>query len=63
MRRSFGLALFLSGDLWVLQGLGIVMWPAGSSMLADRSLALYGAITAIVGALMFVGGSARRHRG
>ena len=50
--RVFGLALLLSGGLWTLQGLGIVMWPADSFMLAEREWALYGAITAAVGALL-----------
>jgi len=50
--QVFGVALMLSGGLWTLQGLGIVMWPAESFMLADRSWALYGALTAAVGALM-----------
>ncbi|WP_427966757.1 hypothetical protein [Altererythrobacter sp.] len=48
-----GVALVLSGGLWALQGLGIVMWPAESFMLADRSWAVYGSITAAIGALLF----------
>ena len=50
--QAFGLALILSGGLWTLQGLGIVMWPAESFMLADRSWALYGGITVLVGAIL-----------
>lgn len=50
--QVFGVALVLSGGLWTLQGLGIVMWPASSFMLADRSWALYGGITVLVGAIL-----------
>ena len=48
----FGLLLLLSGLLWVGQGTGLIMWPASSFMLADRTWAFYGAITALVGALL-----------
>ena len=51
----FGVALVLSGGLWALQGLGIVMWPAESFMLADRSWALYGGITVLVGFILLWG--------
>ena len=37
------------GMLWVGQGLGIVMWPTSSFMLADRQWALNGAVLAIFG--------------
>lgn len=53
--QVLGVALILSGGLWTLQGLGIVMWPAESFMLADRSWALYGGITVMVGAIMLWG--------
>ncbi len=56
----FGVALMLSGGLWALQGLGLVMWPAESFMLAERQWALYGAITFVIGALLFWRGSRRR---
>ncbi len=42
----------LMGLLWIGQGLGIVMWPASSFMLADRQWAINGAILAGVGALL-----------
>ena len=58
--QVLGVALVLSGGLWALQGLGIVMWPAESFMLAERKWALYGTITAIVGVLLFRWGSRRR---
>lgn len=44
-----GLMVF-SGLFWALQGLGIIMWPPESFMLADRAWTLYGAIWALVGA-------------
>ena len=50
--QVFGVALILSGGLWTLQGLGIVMWPAESFMLADRSWAVNGSITVAVGAIL-----------
>lgn len=50
--QVFGVALILSGGLWTLQGLGIVMWPESSFMLADRSWAFYGAITVAIGAIL-----------
>ena len=42
----------LMGMLWIGQGLGIIMWPASSFMLADRQWAVNGAILAAVGALL-----------
>lgn len=48
--RVFGVALLLSGGLWALQGLGIVMWPAESFMLDQRRWALYGALAMAIGA-------------
>ena len=47
-----GVLLVLAGGLWTLQGLGIVMWPAESFMLADRSWAVNGAITVVVGLVL-----------
>jgi hypothetical protein len=40
-----GLMVF-SGVFWALQGLGIIMWPPESFMLADRAWTLYGSIWA-----------------
>lgn len=60
LAQVVGVALILSGGLWALQGLGIVMWPAESFMLAERRWALYGAITVVVGVLLFRWGSRRR---
>ena len=44
----------LMGLLWIGQGLGIIMWPASSFMLADRLWAYNGAILATVGLLVIV---------
>jgi uncharacterized protein (TIGR03382 family) len=60
MAQILGVALVLSGGLWALQGLGLVMWPAESFMLAQREWALYGAITVVVGVLLFGWGTRRR---
>lgn len=40
------------GALWALQGLGIIVWPPGSVMLAQREWVLYGAITIVIGAVI-----------
>jgi hypothetical protein len=50
--RAVGAALVLSGLLWTLQGLGIVMWPPQSFMLAQREWALYGILAATLGGLL-----------
>lgn len=50
----------LSGGLWALQGLGLVMWPAESFMLAERQWALYGTVTFLIGLFLFWRGARRR---
>ena len=55
-----GLALALSGGLWLLQGLGVLMWPAESFMLDQRQWAFYGAITLILGAALLRWAGKRR---
>lgn len=47
---AFGGLMILSGLFWALQGLGIIMWPADSFMLADRTWTFYGLIWAAFGA-------------
>ncbi len=54
-----GALLILSGLLWAGQGLGLIMWPASSFMLADIKWAYIGGATAIVG-LALVAVSRRR---
>lgn len=39
------------GVLWIGQGLGIIMWPSSSFMLADRQWAVNGAVLALLGAV------------
>lgn len=51
--QVLGVALVLSGGLWALQGLGIVMWPAESFMLAQSEWAIYGTFTVAIGILLF----------
>ncbi|WP_338445290.1 hypothetical protein V5F89_08825 [Pelagerythrobacter marensis] len=55
-----GVALMLAGGLWTLQGLGLVMWPAESFMLAERQWAINGALAFLAGALLFWLASRRR---
>ena len=57
---AIGVLLVLAGTLWALQGAGIVMWPAESFMLRQRSWVAYGIGTALVGAVMVA--LARRRR-
>jgi hypothetical protein len=38
--------MVFSGVFWALQGLGIIMWPSDSFMLADRAWTLYGLLWA-----------------
>ena len=44
-----GILMVLMGLLWAGQGLGLIMWPASSFMLADQSWAVNGALLALVG--------------
>ena len=57
---ALGLLLLLAGLLWAAQGAGLVMWPAESFMLQQRSWVTYGLVTAIIGAAVIV--VARRRR-
>lgn len=47
-----GLLAIVMGLLWVGQGTGLVMWPASSFMLADRTWAVNGLILAAVGGII-----------
>ena len=47
-----GILAVLMGLLWVGQGLGLIMWPAESFMLADRQWAINGAVLALVGLVL-----------
>lgn len=54
--RAFGLLIgvlgLLMGLLWIGQGLGLVMWPSSSFMLADRGWAVNGMVLALIGAIV-----------
>lgn len=52
--QIIGIALLISGVLWALQGMGVLMWPPQSFMLAQREWALYGLITAALGLTILV---------
>ncbi len=49
-----GAFLLVAGSFFTLQGLGIIMWPADSFMLAEQKWVLYGALIAAAGALLIV---------
>lgn len=55
-----GVLCVAMGLLWTGQGLGIIMWPSSSFMLADRQWAINGAITASIGALLIWLGRRKR---
>lgn len=40
------------GVIWALQGLGVLLWPAESAMIAQREWALYGGIAIVFGLLI-----------
>ena len=52
MLRTAGVFLVVMGIIWALQGAGWLNWPASSFMLAQQQWVLYGALTAVVGALL-----------
>ena len=41
-----GVLMLAMGLLWVGQGLGIIMWPASSFMIAQNVWAIWGAVLA-----------------
>jgi hypothetical protein len=47
--RIFGIVALLMGGLWVGQGLGLIMWPASSFMLAQTQWAWIGAGLMVLG--------------
>ena len=52
MLRTAGIFLVVMGIIWALQGAGLLNWPASSFMLSQQQWVLYGALTAVVGALL-----------
>lgn len=47
-----GIVGLLMGLLWIGQGLGIIMWPMSSFMLANRVWAVNGAVLAAASAIV-----------
>lgn len=47
--RIFGITALLIGGLWVGQGLGLIMWPSSSFMLAQKQWAYIGAGLMLIG--------------
>ncbi len=58
--RIIGVAAILMGLLWIGQGLGLVMWPASSFMLAQRQWALWGLLLAALGVVLLLRSGRRR---
>lgn len=46
-----GILGLLMGLLWIGQGLGLIMWPMSSFMLANRIWAVNGAVLAVCSAI------------
>ncbi|MDC8753385.1 hypothetical protein OIK40_01870 [Erythrobacter sp. sf7] len=51
--KAVGGMLIAFGAIWGLQGLGLLDWPADSFMLGQRAWALYGAIAAFTGIILW----------
>lgn len=49
--RIFGIIALLMGGLWLGQGLGLIMWPASSFMLAQTQWAWIGGGLMLIGVL------------
>jgi hypothetical protein len=49
--RIFGIAALLMGGLWTGQGLGLIMWPSSSFMLAQTQWAYIGVVVMLIGAV------------
>lgn len=47
-----GVLCVLMGGLWTGQGLGLIMWPASSFMLAQGQWAIWGMLLAAVGVVL-----------
>lgn len=52
--RLAGVLCLLIGLLWVLQGLGILDWPAQSFMIAQRQWSVRGALLMIAGIALLI---------
>ena len=58
--RIIGIAAILMGLLWIGQGMGLVMWPASSFILAQRQWALWGLLLAALGLVLLLRAGRRR---
>ena len=58
--RIIGIAAILMGLLWIGQGMGLVMWPASSFMLAQRQWALWGLLLTALGLVLLLRAGRRR---
>lgn len=58
--RIIGITALLMGALWTGQGLGLIMWPASSFMLAQTQWAYIGAGLMVLGVLALWRASKRR---
>lgn len=52
MLRAAGMFLVALGCIWVLQGFGLLHWPADSFMLGERQWALRGGAMVLAGAIL-----------
>ena len=53
---GIGVVLVAAGALFLLQGAGVVRWPASSFMIGARVWMTYGALLALAGAVLVLGG-------
>lgn len=58
--RVFAIAAILMGGLWTGQGLGLIMWPASSFMLAQGQWAVIGVGLMLVGVFLLWRSGKRR---
>lgn len=50
--QVLGVLMVLMGGLWTGQGLGLIMWPASSFMLAQGQWAVIGAVVVAAGLVL-----------
>lgn len=51
---ALGLVVALLGILWMLQGLGVIRWPASSFMIGDQVWVTIGSAVAAAGVLLIL---------
>jgi drug/metabolite transporter superfamily protein YnfA len=66
MRRGIlsvaGIVMLAFGGLFLLQGMGVIRWPADSFMIDSRVWILRGSGIAVAGALLLILAQRRRRR-